>query len=271
MPAAIRNFSDKLACVIDAFARPILLEVASFFTVRHQGRGGLRHLPMNALYRIAAVLPALTICVVMAVPESTKAGSIDLSRQQVGSPPQDFEFWRAGQIDSGHWTVVREAAGDSGVSIQQAGADRAARPTLALYTPLLATNARVRMRFKLIEGSMPSAGIAVRVTSPDDYYLVRISAFEQRLSLLHVIRGTPEEIAGVDADIAQNQWQALEVVANGGGFTISLDEQWVLTAFDHGKVVGGRFGIWSERDDVTRFDQIEISPLASDMQGRFGG
>jgi hypothetical protein len=271
MPAATRNFSDKLACVIDAFARPILLKVASFFTVRHQGRGCLRHLPKNALYRIAAVLPALTICVVMAVPESTKAGSIDLSRQQVGSPPRDFEFWRAGQIDSGHWTVVREAAGDSGVSIQQAGADRAARPTLALYTPLSATKDRVRMRFKLTEGSMPSTGIAVRVTSPDDYHLVRVSAFEQSLSLLHVVRGTSQEIAGVDADVAQNHWQALEVVANGDGFTISLDEQWMLTAFDYGKVVGGRFGIWSERDDVTRFDQIEISPLVSGMQGRFGG
>jgi hypothetical protein len=271
MPAATRDFSDKLACVIDAFARPILLKVASFFTVRHQGRGCLRHLPKNALYRIAAVLPALTICVVMAVPESTKAGSIDLSRQQVGSPPRDFEFWRAGQIDSGHWTVVREAAGDSGVSIQQAGADRAARPTLALYTPLSATKDRVRMRFKLTEGSMPSTGIAVRVTSPDDYHLVRVSAFEPRLSLLHVVRGTSQEIAGVDADVAQNHWQALEVVANGDGFTISLDEQWMLTAFDYGKVVGGRFGIWSERDDVTRFDQIEISPLVSGMQGRFGG
>jgi len=54
MPAATRNFSDKLACVIDAFVRPILLKAASFFTVRHQGRGCLRHLPMNARYRIAA-------------------------------------------------------------------------------------------------------------------------------------------------------------------------------------------------------------------------
>jgi len=35
----------------------------------------------------------------------------------------------------------------------------------------------------------------------------------------------------------------------------------VLTAFDYGKLVDGRFGIWTERDDVTRFDQIEIAPL----------
>ena len=55
----------------------------------------------------------------------------------------------------------------------------------------------MRARFKLIDGLMPSAGIAVRVTSPNDYYLVRVSTFELRLSLLHIINGVPEEIAGV--------------------------------------------------------------------------
>jgi len=108
---------------------------------------------------------------------------------------------------------------------------------------------------------MPSAGVAIRVTSPDDYYLVRASAYEQRLAFLHVVHGAIEEIAGVDADIAQDHWHTLEVVTRGNGFTISLNDEWVLTAFDYSKLVDGRFGIWTERDDVTRFDQIEIAPL----------
>jgi hypothetical protein len=108
---------------------------------------------------------------------------------------------------------------------------------------------------------MPSAGIAVRVTSPNDYYLVRASAFEQRLSLIHVVDGGSEEIADVDADIRPNHWQSLEVVANGNSFKISLDDQWVLTAFEYSKPINGQFGIWAERDDVTRFNQIEISSV----------
>ncbi len=196
-------------------------------------------------------------------PSSAQSSQIDLSHQEIGAPPQNFEFWRAGQADLGHWKVVRDASADGGLTIQQSGADRAARPSLAIYASVSAVNASIRARFKLIDGSMPSAGIALRVTSPDDYYLARASAFEQRLSLLHVVHGTPEEIASVDAEIAQDHWQTLEVVVNGNGFTMSLDGQWALTAFDYGKLVGGRFGIWTEQDDVTRFDQIEISPLTS--------
>jgi hypothetical protein len=195
------------------------------------------------------------------VPANAQDRLIDLSRQQAGAPPQEFEFWRDRRVDFGHWAVVREAVTDKDTSIQRSGEDRDAQPSLAVYAPLSAINARVRLRFKLIDGSTPSAGIALRVTGPGDYYLVRVSASEQRLSLLHIVRGVSEEIAGVDAEIAQHRWQTLEVVARDSGFTISLDDQWVLTAFDYGRLVGGRFGIWTERDDVTRFDQIEISPL----------
>jgi hypothetical protein len=201
--------------------------------------------------------------------------TVDLSRQPIGSAPQDFEFWRAGEPDPNHWTIVREATTDHSVSIQQSGGSRAARPSLAIYKPLWAVNAKISAQFKLIDGSMPSAGLAVRVTSPNDYYLVRANAFEQRLSLLHVVHGMSEEIADVDADVAPNHWQHVEVVVNGNSFKISLDGLWVLTAFDYSKPVNGQFGIWAERDDVTRFSQIEISPLTyassrDDLRGRRG-
>ena len=196
-----------------------------------------------------------------AIAAAAQSSSIDLSHQQIGSPPQNFEFWRAGEADRGHWKVVREATSAGSLSIQQSGADRAARPSLAVYDPVSAVNAKVRARFKLVNGSLPSAGIVLRVTSPNDYYLVRASAPEQRLSLLHVVHGATEEIAGVDAEIAEDHWQTLEIVARGNGFSMWLDDQWALSAFDYGELVGGRFGIWTERDDVTQFDQIEISPL----------
>jgi hypothetical protein len=196
-------------------------------------------------------------------PSSAQSSQIDLSHQEIGAPPQEFEFWRTGRVDFGHWAVVREGASVGGFAIQGSGTDRANEPLLALYTPVSAIDATIKIRFKLIDGSMPSAGIAARVTGPDDYYVVRVSAFEQRLSLLHIVRGKPEEIAGVDAQIAQDHWQTLEVGVMGNGFTIWLDDEWALTAFDYAKLVDGQFGIWTERDDTTRFGQIDISPLPS--------
>ena len=185
----------------------------------------------------------------------------DLSSLPIGSALQDFEFWRAGEPDPDHWTIVDRAAAENIPSIQQSGASREARPSLAIYKPVRGMNAKIRAQFKLIDGSMPSAGIAVRVTSPNDYYFVRASAFEQRLSFVHVVDGKSEEIANIDADIRPNHWQSLEVVVNGNGFKVSLDDRWAFTAFDYSKPASGQFGLWAERDDVTRFNQIEILSL----------
>jgi hypothetical protein len=221
--------------------------------------------PIGKSLCLLTVAHAVTVLLVVGVGSAIAADAqspiIDLSHQPIGAPPQNFEFWRAGEADAGHWKLVHEASADGGVSIQESGADRAARPSLAIYAPVSAVNGKVRVRFKLIDGSKPSAGVALRITSPDDYYLVRASAYEQRVTLLHVVHGTAEEIAGVDADIAQDHWQTLEVVSRGDGFSIWLNDNWVLTGFDYGQLVAGRFGIWTERDDVTRFDQIEIASL----------
>ncbi len=205
-----------------------------------------------------------------------QSGTIDLPHQNIGAPPEQFEFWRGSQVDVGHWAVVDDSGSPGGTAIQRSDADRAAQAALAIYAPVSVINARIRTHFKLIDGSTPSAGIALRVTGPDDYYLVRVGEDDQRISLFRVARGVSEEIAGADADIARNHWQILEVTAKDNEFTIWLDDAWVLTVFDDGKLISGQFGIWTERDDVTRFDQVEISPITADYsrfdpQGRPGG
>jgi hypothetical protein len=201
---------------------------------------------------------------------------IDLSNLETGGLLQQFAFWRSGQIDLGHWAIVGDAASPGGTAIQRSDKDRSVQAAFAVYTPLSALNATIRTRFKLVDGSMPSAGLVLRVTGPDDYYLVRASGYEQRVSLLHVVHGSAEEVAGVDADVSTEHWQTLEVLVRDSEFTISLDDRWVLTAFDRKGLTAGQFGIWTERDNVTRFDRIEISRLTNSFErsgwrARFGG
>jgi hypothetical protein len=200
---------------------------------------------------------------------------IDLSQQEIGARPRGFAFWQAGRTDPGHWAVVGDGASPGGIAIQRSDRDVSAQAALAVDVALSARNARIRARFKLVDGSRPSAGVVLRLAGPDDYYVVRAGAHEQRISLLHVVRGVSKEIAGVDAGISEGHWQTLEVVAQDNEFTISLDDRWVLTAFDYGECAAGQFGIWAEGDGIARFDQIEISPLQSgfetpEQQGRFG-
>ena len=238
--------------------------------------GRRRNVAARAVVCTTIALLTLTIGVSAGPVSFAQSRSTDPSRQEIGVPPQQFAFWRAGQADVAHWVVVGDSMGPGGTAIERSDTDRSVDNALAVYTAVSARDARIRTHFKLIAGSVPSAGLALRVTGPDEYYLVRASEDEQRVSLFRVVGEASEEIAGVDADITRDHWQALEVSASDNEFTGWLNDQWVLTVFDDGKLSAGQFGIWTERDDATRFNQVEIIPLPTgyerfDLQGRSGG
>ena len=174
------------------------------------------------------------------------AAAFDLPHHVRDALPADFEVWEQGPVD--------RTGGDRNKAVGEEPA------SLVVYRPFSAVDARVRTRFRLSKG-WPSAGVAIRVRSPADYYLVKVSAPEQRLSLLHIAGHTTEVIAEVDADVAQDHWQSLQVLAHGEGFEISLDDRWVLTGFDHGQPARGRFGVWSAGSGLASFDQVDISPM----------
>jgi hypothetical protein len=134
---------------------------------------------------------------------------------------------------------------------------------MAIYHAVSAANVRVGTRFRLSGGKLPCAGIAVRVVSPRDYLLVRACAFEGRVSLIRVRSGAAEEVAGVDAEIEQDHWQNLEVVVKDDEFTVTLDGQWVLTAFDRHARESGWIGLWTGQSASTLFDRIDISPAVN--------
>jgi hypothetical protein len=123
-------------------------------------------------------------------------------------------------------------------------------------------NAEISLRLKPIGGkSDQSGGVAVRLSSPQDYYLVQLDAQRDRVLFLRVSNGASEEIEAVDADIASHSWHMLTVRAKDDEFIVSLDGSWVFTGFDKTLSQAGRIALWTKGDSVTRFDSIAITPL----------
>jgi len=211
-----------------------------------------------------ADLVAITPIELHAEPPKIK---IDFKSNGIGVPPANFEFWRTGQGSVGRWAVVRDATASGGASIEQFGKDQTKdRYPLAIYKPVSAKNVEVSAQFKLVRGPMQSAGVAVRLASASDYYVVRASAFEQRVDLLRVADGKMRPVAGVDAEIIPNHWQKLAVIAEDDRFAISLDDNWILTVFDRSLMRDGHVALWTQDDNVTRFEEIEITPLPERKQ-----
>jgi hypothetical protein len=90
------------------------------------------------------------------------------------------------------------------------------------------------VRFKPIDGKVNQAGgIVVRLTTPDDYYVVRANPLEDNIRFYRVAKGQREQIKGADTKVASNDWHTLGLRAEGDLFTISFDGKQLFTAQDN--------------------------------------
>lgn len=185
--------------------------------------------------------------------------NVQVAKKELGTPPDDFDFLLTGDGEPGRWTVVRDTTAVDGIAIEHVSTDQHEnRFPLAVYAPVSSKDFKVKVRFKIIRGTMQSAGIAARFVDVDNYYVVGASALEERIDLFRVVNGKKERIWGTDADVALDHWHMLELEAKQDQFTISLDRNWLFTARDSTLPSDGQIGLWTEEDNVTRFDRLEI-------------
>jgi hypothetical protein len=188
---------------------------------------------------------------------------IDLSRAQPGVNPAGFSFGRTGQGESGEWRIVDDPSVSGGKVIAQTSGDATDyRFPLAIYEAVSATNVAVTLRFKPVGGKVDQAGgIAVRLSSPDNYYVVRANALEDNVRLYRVVNGSRQQIAGVNTKVTSNRWHMLGLRAEGNRFIISFDGKEVFTAEDATFRGEGKIALWTKADSITHFDAIEIASL----------
>jgi hypothetical protein len=188
---------------------------------------------------------------------------LDIGKSGIGAPPAEFDLLRRGENGQGKWTIVHDGTAVAGLAIEQSGVGATEdRFPLAVSKTAPLKNIEVSLRLKATGGTSDrDGGIALRLRTPNDYYLVQLDALRDRVLFSLVTDGVPEEIVGVDAGIASHTWHTLAVRANDDQFVVSLDGTWVFTGFDKTLSEPGRIALWTKGDSVTRFDQIEIAPL----------
>jgi hypothetical protein len=192
-------------------------------------------------------------------PAQAVATRIDIAETAIGTPPADFEFGLTGEGELGQWVVVSDPTTATGLAIEHVSADQHEdRFPLAIYTPLALENVRLTVRFKIVSGTMLRAGMAVGVRDHGNYYSVSASSLEQRVDLSLFQNGQVRRLESLDADIARGRWYTLGLAVNDDHFTVSLDGKLLFTAFDRSRGKDGHIALWTQEDNVTRFDQIEI-------------
>src|ERR1700730_10599155 len=97
--------------------------------------------------------------------------------------PDRFTFGLTGSGSPGEWRVVDDAGAVNGRALGQLSKDPTDyRCPLAIYKPVSAQNLEVLIHFKPVSGDVDRAGgVAIRLTTPEDYYVVRANALEDNV------------------------------------------------------------------------------------------
>ncbi|PWT88747.1 MAG: hypothetical protein C5B56_08255 [Proteobacteria bacterium] len=207
-------------------------------------------------------LAASIACGTVAAVGEERARRIDLAKGGIGMPPADFEFALTGEGESGRWTVVRDPTAETGIAIEHVSIDpHEDRFPLAIYQPLTAENVELSARLKIVSGISQTAGLAFGVRNPASYYAVSLNAFEHRADLILFSGRTSKRLDGAEAETGRDRWHALRVTVNDDHFAIALDGKVLFTAFDRARMKDGRVALWTQEDNVTRFDRIEVRVL----------
>lgn len=216
---------------------------------------------VTGTHALSAVALAVVVCS-QALADDARA-EIGIATMTVRQAPPGFEFQRTGQGQPGRWVVVYDHTVAGGRAIEQSSTDRTNyRFPLAIYEGMSAKNVDVVIRFKAMSGQVDQAGgIAVRVVSPDEYYVVRANALEDNVRFYRVAGGRRQQLAGADIDVKAGVWHTLGLKAENDRFTVSFDDKKLYSASDTAIPGPGRVALWTKADSVTRFSQIQIQML----------
>ena len=187
---------------------------------------------------------------------------VDLSKLPANLE-SDFTLWRTGEGEAAQWAVIADPTAAGGRAIAQVSKDETDyRFPLAVYKPYSGKDVEVSVRFKPVAGTVDQAGgIAVRLSTSDDYYVARANALEDNVRFYRVVKGRREQLASANAKVAANQWHTLVLKAEGDRFTVSFDGKALLSAQDKTFPDAGKVALWTKADSVTYFDTISIVPL----------
>lgn len=219
--------------------------------------------PSIRLIVTAGVAACALACARVPAFAQTGANMIPIEKMTAGTAPAEFEFARTGQGGPGQWIVVDDPTATAKRAIEQSSTDRTDyRFPLAIYLPVTAKNVEVVIRFKPVAGRVDQAGgVALRVSSANDYYLVRANALEDNVRFYRIVKGRRQQLATADVKVASGEWHTLGLKAENDRFTVSFEGKQLYSATDRTFAGSGRIALWTKSDSVTRFDQISIQPL----------
>jgi hypothetical protein len=189
---------------------------------------------------------------------------IDFEAAAPGALPPGVTTALTGSGGPVAWAIVEDPTAPARPKVlAQTSTDKTDyRFPLAIFNAPVAADLDVAVRFKPVGGAVDrAAGIAVRLSDPNNYYVVRANALEDNVRLYRMVNGRRSQFAGADAKVPSGKWQDLRLVVRGSRFEVFLDGESLYSASDTAMTAAGRVALWTKADSVTHFDDLRIQTL----------
>jgi hypothetical protein len=165
--------------------------------------------------------------------------------------------WVAGSTGGGSpdWKVVRESSAPSPPNVlKQAG--YGAFPWVVKKDARFA-DGFVEVKIKPVSGREDQAGGVIwRWKDGGDYYVARINALENNVSLYYTLNGKRNTLMYADAPLSLKRWHTLRVEFSGKKATVFVDGRAYISLEDDHITGSGAVGLWTKADSVTLFDDF---------------
>ena len=188
----------------------------------------------------------------------------DFEAAATGSLPAGIAPMLTGSGGPVAWTVVEDPTAPAGSKVlAQTSKDTADyRFPMAVFDQPVLQDVDVAVRFKPVSGEVDrAAGLVVRLTDRNNYYVVRANALEDNVRLYKVVKADRRQFAGVSTKVPSGKWQELRLKVQGTRFEVFFEGKSLYTANDATITSGGRVALWTKSDSVTHFDDLRITPL----------
>ncbi|MGB7158645.1 MAG: hypothetical protein WBD40_11300 [Tepidisphaeraceae bacterium] len=186
---------------------------------------------------------------------------VNFEADETGQPPKFFTPAVTGNEKEGTWVVeeVKDAPSGSKVLAQRDAKGAADRFALCLYDSVKVADIDLEVQLKPIAGeSARAGGLAARCIDRNNYYVVRADALEGNVRLYCVVQGRRTLLVGQPARVDANRWHKLRFVVSGRHFQVYFNDIMLIETDDDTFRDPGNFGLWTEADSVTQFDDFVI-------------
>jgi hypothetical protein len=188
---------------------------------------------------------------------------VDFEKMKAGQKPEGFEMAVSGPGAAGEWFVREDPSAPKGrkVLVQLNADPTNARYPLCILEDLKARDVDVTVAFKPIAGKVDqAAGIVVRYTDKDNYYIARANGLEDNVRLYKVEDGNRKQFAGLEkvTPPAAGTWHTLSLKVAGNKFEVGMDGKKLFEATDETFKEAGKVGLWTKADSVTEFDDLRV-------------